>query len=159
MYIILSSLFAVMIIAIIFIISKGQAKARTRKQMLANQLQTVAAEHQISWTESELQTHRAIAWHQEKRLLLFAHITDGQMNSQLAHMDTVRKCNIIEQMQFPNLPATNSENYVKEVWLELQMPTQEVKRLCFYQELQDGVFEKTRLTQKAQHYKSLIEKQ
>jgi hypothetical protein len=147
------------IAAIIFaLIYKAKSDTRKQIQRFEEQLAEVASQYQISWSAQLISKHRAFAWHAGKRLLFFMDFPDEGGRRHVVDMSQVTQCKLIERMTLtPAEKGMSADKNITSVALELCFDSKECIALPMYTEVEDGTFERGRLTDQARHWQALIQ--
>ena len=147
------------IAAVIFaLVYKAKSDTKKQIQQLEAQLAKVAQQHRISWSDQLISKHRAFAWCADKRILFFTDDSDTGGRNHLVDMNQVTHCKLIEQLvSTPVEKGAPAEKTITGVAIELCFDSKECIALPMYTEIEDGLFERTRLTEEARRWITLIQ--
>lgn len=147
------------IAAIVFaLIYKAKSDTKKQLQRLENKVAEIASENKTSWSNQYVNKHRAFAWSTDKKMLFFMDFHNDQERTHLIDMTQVSHCNLIERSVggFRNKVESGDVN-ITSVDIEICFPNKECIALPMYTEIDDGLFERIRLTNKANHWIALIQ--
>lgn len=134
-----------------------KAKSDARKQLLKieKEVADAASNNNLAWTHKEISKHRAIAWCADKATLFFVNLSGGKQQKFLVDMNEAKKCSIVERALSSG--SGKGEKYISRVELEIVFPDKPAICLPMYNEIDDGVFERAGLTDKAIKWQALIQ--
>lgn len=151
---------SIILIVIAFVYS-ARAQTRKQRQILSAKIQEIADANKLTWHLIDIGLHRALAWAMDRKMLLFIDFAGEQERIHLVDMNEIGSSHLHHKS---NMILGNNKSSTKEniISLELQLfykdRSKEPVALQFYNEIQDGLFEKTAQIQKAEHWKALISK-
>lgn len=152
-------LFGVIALIIYIVIYTAKAESRKQRRALEQGVQEAAEQHNLEWTQVDIDLHRAIAWNAGKGILFFMDFTEANGKKQLIQMDRVEVCEVVNHYsQGSNKKLRIAETNIHMIELQLVFADKSSVALLMYNELTDGVFEKIRLSEKTRNLKALITK-
>jgi hypothetical protein len=162
MELIAAAIIAGLIIIVIAFVYSARAKTRKQQKVLTDKINEIAREHKVQWEHLDIGLHRAVALSTDKSTLLFMDFKDTEDGHlQLIDMNEVGDCQLSQTgnmvIGMKNHNAT--ENITKvELQLFFKDRSKDAVALIFYNEIHDGLFEKTTQMNKAEHWQGLLSK-
>ena len=145
---------ALVIAALVFSVKR---KKKEQKQALAQAVGEQATLLQLSWTNIDIDHHRATAWSHPRRVLFYVDLSDKQPISQVINTALMKDCRIVNQYsESASIKSVLIESNITKVDLQFTFITQPPVSICLYDEHKDGIYEKIRLSEKARNLKTLI---
>jgi hypothetical protein len=137
---------------------KAKSDARKRRRKFEDKAAEVAGQNQLTWTSIDISTHRAFAWSTDKSMLFFMDLPNEKPRVELIDMGTALHCNLVERtVSNGGGRGSGAHRQISKVELEIGLAGKSNIYLPMYCEMQDGVLERIRLTNKARHWKELIQ--
>jgi|GEM_PF-1819956 len=146
---------AIALIAFAFIY-KSKTDRKKKRNRIKNKISEASLEHNLEWSHVDIGLYRGIAWSAEKRKLFSVDMAREKETTQWIDMDNILACNLVESGH-----SGIARKTIHTTSVELQFTPRDkgaVIAIPFYQEEIDGIYEKILLTQKAQHWKSILSK-
>jgi len=145
MLITLSILLGSIILITWLVIYSANASTRKRRRQLLHQMEEAARQYAAEWVAPDIGKHRAFAWSRSGDLFFFADFSpDAQEQVQVIRTDTVEDCRLTSPQ------ARNTGGTPARTELKISLSDRSLIVITLYDELKDGIFEKTKLTEKAQ---------
>lgn len=162
MELIAAGIVAGLIIIVIAFVYSARAKTRKQQKVLTDKIEEIARQNNVKWEHLDIGLHRAVALSADKGTLLFMDFKDNEDGQlQLIDMNEVGSCQLHQTgnmvIGMKNRAATENVTRV-ELQLFFKDRTKDAVGLLFYNEIQDGLFEKTTQMNKAEHWQQLLSK-
>lgn len=137
------------------LIYKSRSDARKQLRKMEIEVADAARDNNLLWSHKEISKHRAFVWCESEGILFFVNLSGGQYQRFLVDMNEARKCNLVERALSNG--SRKGEKYISRIELEITFPDKQAIYLPMYNEIDDGVFERAGLTDKAIKWQALIQ--
>ena len=157
-------LITIIIIASLALIIFGfvyNAKSKSKKQrkQLLSTIENHAIVNNIKWDIIDVSFHRGLAWNAASRQFLYVDDSERNKQTMLIDMNEIGGCQLHKATNITH--NTKKQPDLEDISrVELQLfykdRTLEPVAFCFYNLIEDGLFEKPAAIQKAEYWKVLI---
>lgn len=145
---------ALVVAALVFSVKR---KKKEQKQALAQAVNEQANVLQLSWTNIDIDHHRATAWSHPRRVLFYIDLSNKQPVTQVINTALMKDCKIVKEYnESASIKTVLIETNITKLSLQFTFITQPPVSICLYDEFKDGIYEKIRLAEKARNLKTLI---
>lgn len=153
-----------MILAIVLVVGAlviaASRQTKKKKNELLNEVNQLAAKHQLRIGHSEVFRNRIISLDRDKRELIYVVNHDADFTHSVIDLDSVDKCEIVKggsrRTEMQKSGKTAVEEHISEIQLKLYAQKEEVAGLTFYSEIEDGAADMIDNHNKAQDWKTII---